>query len=118
MERCNRPQPPLAGNEKEVLLGFLDFLRGTVVCKLEGLSGIDARRTLPPSTMSCIAIVQHLQFVERSWFRDVFLGEDVSLPWTDEDPDADWRVAGDNVGDGGVARYREEVVICNRIVSE
>jgi len=30
--------------------------------------------------------------VERSWFQGVWAGQEVTFPWTREDPDADWRI--------------------------
>jgi Protein of unknown function (DUF664). len=44
-----------------------------------------------PSGTSLLGILKHLAYVERWWFRAVFAGDDVEFPWSDEDPDADWR---------------------------
>lgn len=116
MESCGRPEPPLSSTEKEMLLGFLDFLRGTIVCKLDGLSEAQARQTHPPSTMSLIAIAQHLTYVERYWFRQIFNGEDIEAPWTEADPDADWRISGDTTVANVISGYREERTLCDQIV--
>ena len=88
----HRPEPPLAAPPKETVGGFLDFLRATILWKVEGLSDEDLRRSLVPSGWSLLGMVKHLAFVERWWFRIVFAGEDLPVPWTEDDPDADWRV--------------------------
>ncbi len=66
MDTCIRPEPPFAGSEKEVLTGFLDFLRGTILCKVDGLSDEELRRPHDPSRMTLLGMVKHLADVERS----------------------------------------------------
>lgn len=90
-----RPDPPYTGDETTLLGAFLDFHRSTVAVKCAGLSDADARRApLPPSPlMSPIGVVRHLTWVERYWFEYVLTGTDVTLPWTDGRPDADFAVA-------------------------
>ena len=45
---------------------------------------------MPPSTLSLLGLVRHMTYVERAWFRQRFLGEEVEpLYSTPEDPDAD-----------------------------
>lgn len=78
--------------EREQLAGFLDFLRGTVVMKAEGLTDEQARRPLVPSGLTTIAgLVSHLTYVEQYWFGVVFDGKPDA--WTDRfktDPDAEF----------------------------
>lgn len=87
-----RPEPPRAGGEREQLAGFLDFLRGTVVMKAEGLTDEQARRQLVPSRLTTVAgLVAHLTFVEQYWFGVVFDGRPDE--WSDrfkDDPDAEF----------------------------
>jgi hypothetical protein len=68
--------PPLAdedlvrtAGEREVLEGFLDYLRKVLSGKLRGLSEDDARRRLVPSLTTLIGIVKHAAGVERNWFQ-------------------------------------------------
>ena len=43
--------------------------------------------------MGLHGLVRHLTNVERSWLRDVFAGEEgLVFDWTEQDPDAEWRV--------------------------
>lgn len=90
--QMDRRNVPIAGNEKETLLGHLQLARADVVAKCEGLDDEAMRRRLVPSLSTIGGIVNHLAYVERWWFADVFAGRDCTYPWTDEDPDAEFRV--------------------------
>ena len=105
----HRPEPPNGAPPVELVSAFLDYLRATVVWKLEGLSEADARRSTVPSGISLLGMVKHLAYVERWWFRIVFAGEEVALPWTEADPDADWRVEPGETGASIVTFYEDEV---------
>ncbi|MEU8217593.1 DinB family protein [Micromonospora taraxaci] len=76
--------PPVTGDERETLRAFLDFHRATLALKCEGLSDEQLRRqSMPPSTLSLLALVRHMAEVERAWFRRVIDGEDVPLVWSE-----------------------------------
>ncbi|GLY66004.1 hypothetical protein Atai01_26230 [Amycolatopsis taiwanensis] len=79
-----RTDPPRMGNERETLRDFLDFHRGTLAVKCEGLSDDDLRRqSMPPSTLSLLGLVRHMAEVERTWFRRVINGEkDLPFVWS------------------------------------
>lgn len=90
-----RPEPPLNGSERETLNGFLDFLRGTIRWKCDGLTDEQARRALLPSELTTVAgLVGHLGYVEQYWFEVVLAGEPDR--WAEalvSDPDAEFRRA-------------------------
>ncbi|MET9021576.1 DinB family protein [Actinopolymorpha sp. NPDC004070] len=91
-----RPDPPSIAGEREMLRAFLDFHRGTIAMKCDGLSDEDLRsQSMPPSTLSLLGLVRHMAEVERAWFRRVIDGEDVPLVWSDE---GDFQVAYDATG--------------------
>ena len=95
-----RTDPPLGGDERQVLLGFLDYHRATLWRKVDGLDEAQLRATQPPSTMTLGGMVKHLAFVEHWWFARVFDGEPYAEPWASVDwrrePDWDWdSAAGD-----------------------
>jgi uncharacterized damage-inducible protein DinB len=116
MERCERVEPPVAGTEKEMLSGFLDFLRGTIVCKLEGLSDADLRRPHQPSGLTLLGIVKHLADVERGWFREVFAGEARGGPGDTGDPDRSWHIDPGETTADVLALYASEVAKARDIV--
>jgi uncharacterized damage-inducible protein DinB len=111
MPEDDRPEPPLLGGETETLSGFLDFHRATLLWKLEGLDDEQLRRAMVPSGTSLLGLVKHLAYVERSWFQGVWAGQEVSFPWTKEDPDADWRIEPTETTEDVLALYRGE---CDR----
>ena len=80
-----RPEPPLAGDERATLRGFLDYHRATLAWKCDGLTDEELRRApMPPSTLTLLGLVRHMAEVERHWFRRVVGGETVRHVWSEE----------------------------------
>jgi uncharacterized damage-inducible protein DinB len=88
---------PSSWDERTVLTTFLDYTRDTVHAKCAGLSDADARRApLPGSPLMTISgLVSHLRWVESSWIEGKLLGGVIDAPWTDDDPDREFRIAVD-----------------------
>ena len=78
--------------EKAAIAEVLDTYRGIVKWKLNGVSQEDAVRPLVSSGTSLLGIIKHLAYVERWWFHAVLGKRDVDFPWTEQDPDPDWRI--------------------------
>jgi uncharacterized damage-inducible protein DinB len=91
-----RIDAPNATDERTMLNAWLDWHRATVLLKCEDLSDELAQRPLLPSSplMTVAGLVSHLRWVEQSWFEQVMLGEPDIGPWTDDDPDKDFKVPG------------------------
>jgi hypothetical protein len=87
-----RSEPALTSGERDMLTGWLDYHRATLVWKCEGLTDEQLReRSVPPSELCLLGLVRHLTECERGWFRKVLLGEDLpGLYWTPENPDGDF----------------------------
>ncbi|SEF81486.1 Protein of unknown function [Actinacidiphila yanglinensis] len=80
-----RVGPPNFGTEREMLRAFLEFHRATLAMKCQGLGDEELRqRSMPPSTLSLLALVRHLAEVERAWFRRVFEDHDAPMVWSDK----------------------------------
>ena len=94
----------------------LDTYRRTVLWKLDGLSRADAMRPMVSSGTSLLGVVKHLAFVERYWFQRVLAGRDVSLPWSSDDPDADWRIEADETVAEVVELFERQVAISREVV--
>ncbi len=92
LDTCVRVDPPAAGTEKEMLAAFLDWHRATLRCKLAGLTDEQLRIAHDPSGMSLLGLLKHVADVERSWFQEAFLGEDLSHLWDAADPGRYWRI--------------------------
>lgn len=117
MENCQRTDPPLAGTEQETLLGFLNWQRDTLLCKVTGLSDKQVRMPHQPSGMTLLGLVKHLSDVERSWFREVFAGEDLAALWDDNDPQRYWRIEPDETTTQIIDGYKAEVATANKLIA-
>lgn len=111
-----RRDPPHGGPEHAMLQSFLDYHRATLVQKVEGLRDADLRRRLVPSATTLLGLVKHLAYVERWWFQIVFAGEDLPVPWSEEDPDADFRVE-PNESTAQILRFYQEQVRRSREIT-
>jgi hypothetical protein len=69
---------PSVGDDRELLLGWLRYLRGAVLRNLEGLEDEQARWTPNAKLIPLIGIVNHLTNVECRWIDGGFLGAVVS----------------------------------------
>ena len=62
----SRAPEPVDGDERELLVGWLDFHRDVLMAKCEGVSGPDLVRTgLGGSALSLLGLVRHLTEMER-----------------------------------------------------
>ncbi|SDY54939.1 Protein of unknown function [Micromonospora pattaloongensis] len=88
---------PTAAGERDMLEGWLDFHRQTLLAKCAGLT-VEQLRTasVAPSTLTLLGLVRHMADVERWWFRKNFAGEPLDdLYATEADPDADFNGVAD-----------------------
>jgi hypothetical protein len=102
-------------DERVLLETFLDLYRETIKRKVRGVSEEDAVRRLVPSATTLVGIVKHLRWVELNWFQRVLAGrppEDLPrVPWSDEDPDADFRLEPGETVERIIGEYDQE---CDR----
>jgi hypothetical protein len=100
LEDPRRSEPDSVLDEREMLDGWLEFHRTTLLLKCEGLD-VDALDSRPVGTsiLSLHGLVRHMAEVERSWFRRTFIDPDIPHIYVDdahEDADlyplnsADW----------------------------
>ena len=109
MPRRRDARPPRTGRgEKDVLLGFLDYLRAAVIAKTDGLGEPRVRTPGVPSGTNLLGLVKHLTHVERHWV----LGDTVS----------DWQATFHPRPDESVAdivdAYRETNARVNAVVAD
>ena len=80
----------MVAGEREMLESWLDFHRDTLLTKCVGLTDEQLRRrTCPPSTLTLLGLVRHMNEVEEGWFGR-FAGDAVPVYSTEEWPDADF----------------------------
>jgi len=110
-----RTDPPLSGDERATLVGFLDWHRDTLAFKCEGLTDEQLRlQSSPPSTLSLLGLVRHMAEVERTWFRRRFMDIDCEDLYSGDDsrghdPDADLHPTDSDTVDEALRDLREEI---------
>lgn len=111
--------PPSFGSERDMLRAFLDYHRATLAMKCEGLTDEDLRRpSMPPSTLSLLALVRHMAEVERAWFRRVFEDHEAPMVWADEIDFQAAFAASESSGQEAFAAWEAEVENSRRIERE
>ncbi|MBC2935033.1 DinB family protein [Nocardioides sp. zg-1228] len=89
-----RTDPPLAADEADMLVAYLDYHRDTLRMKVDGLTADQLRRTHPPSTLTLGGLLKHVALNEAHWFGFVLHGRPLGQPWdsADWDADPDWEL--------------------------
>jgi uncharacterized damage-inducible protein DinB len=99
--------------ERETLEGALDWYRTIVEHKVEGLSSEQATETMTPTGLSLLGVVKHLGCAERSWFREVFAGEEVESI----DSAAEFAIGRDDTVESILGFYRDEAERARQIAA-
>ena len=85
--------PAATSDERELLLGWLRYLRAAVIRNLDGVDDEQARWTPNGRLISLIGIVNHLTRVEWRWIDGGFGGQEVSRSETEFAPGPELDVA-------------------------
>ncbi|KOX07247.1 DinB family protein [Nocardiopsis sp. NRRL B-16309] len=93
LSASTRVDPPMAADERTMLLSWLDWHRSTVRVKCAGLAPeLSSATPLPASPLMSIgAIVSHLRWVEGFWFEVVLLNQPHPAPYSAAEPDGEFR---------------------------
>ena len=96
--------------EQELLRGWLDWHRATLLRKCAGLDATAlATRAVPPSNLSLLGLVRHMSDTELGWVRQTYRGEQVAdLYYRPDAPDADFEEAVPAGAEEDFERYRAE----------
>jgi len=84
------PEPGATSDVRGLLLEYLDYFRGVVASKLDGLAQADLTGSRVPSGWTPSGLVHHLVNVERRWLVWGFLGQQLDDPWRDRADDGGW----------------------------
>ena len=113
VDEQGRPEPPIAANEVDTLLGFLDYQRATFEWKCAGLDAAGLNTAVAASTMTLGGMLKHMSLVEDQWFCWVLHAEQPWPPWDNvdwnADRDWDWHSAGDDTPEQLWAMWRTSV---------
>jgi uncharacterized damage-inducible protein DinB len=86
------PEPTIPiEDERQVLLGYLDYFRDVLLAKAEG---IDVHTSTLPSGWTPAELLNHVRHVERRWLEWGFEGRPITDPWTDR-KDGRWHTTDD-----------------------
>jgi SAM-dependent methyltransferase len=122
LDEHGRPEPPLAGDESETLLGFLEFQRATLAWKCSGLDADGLRATTAASSMTLGGMLKHLAYVEDQWFSRWLRGRDPAPPWDTvdwkADRDWDWHSAADDSPEELFTLWRDTLARSRSSVAE
>lgn len=110
------PDEPKTADERTTLRASLDLHRALLLWKLDGLSENDAKRAVVPSGTSMLGLVKHLAWVEQWWFVDFIGGGFPDYPWSDDDPDADFRIEDDETIESVSQLYADSVAEANAVI--
>jgi uncharacterized damage-inducible protein DinB len=117
-----RPEPPVAGDEADTLIGFLEYQRATFAWKTAGLDSPGLATSVAASSMTLGGMLKHLALVEDGWFTQALCGKKPSSPWDtvdwDADPDWEWHSAADDTPDQLRAIWQENVDRSRECVAE
>ncbi|MFE1167019.1 DinB family protein [Nocardiopsis sp. NPDC058789] len=105
--RHDRPPPRTGTGEREVLTGFLDYLRESVISKLEGAPKEHLRTPGVASGTNLLGLIAHLTRVERH----VFLGEETG-DWA-----ATFHADPDRTAEEVLQGYRDAVTAANAAIA-
>lgn len=105
--RRDTPPPKTGLSEKDVLVGFLDYLRTCVIGKVQGVSEPAVRTPGVPSGTNLLGLLKHLAYVERY----TFLGEK-NIDWP-----ATFQADRDESLDSLVAAYQDAIRRANNAIA-
>jgi uncharacterized damage-inducible protein DinB len=122
IDEQGRPEPPVAADEKETLLGYLDYQRATFAWKCGGLDSSGLAATVGVSTMTLGGMLKHMALVEDGWFSRSLHGNERSAPWNEvdwsADPDWDWHSAASDTPEELMALWTASVEYSRALVAE
>jgi hypothetical protein len=115
-----RAKAPHVGGEREMLQGWLDFHRQTLLGKCTGLTGEQLKlRGFGPSTLTLLGLVRHMAEVERWWFRINGAGQrHAHLYCSEESPDGDFDDIAPADAEADFAIFRQEVLLADETMRE
>ncbi len=109
---------PFTADEKTSLYVALDRHRDVVAWKLDGLSDEQLRRPMTPTGMTLLGLLKHLTFVEDGWFCETFGRDTEPLPFDEDDPEADLRVAPSETTPDVIAFYGRARAAADQVIDQ
>ncbi|MDQ1689087.1 MAG: hypothetical protein QOK42_2062 [Frankiaceae bacterium] len=113
VDEQGRPEPPQNADEKDTLLGFLDFQRATLEWRCRGLDSAGLQTKVAASSITLGGLLKHMALVEWSWFSHWLHDSGGQAPWDSIDwkatPDWEWESAAEDSPDDLRTMWQEAV---------
>ena len=115
-----RQEPDPRLGERQMLEGWVDFHRATLLTKCQGLSAEQLKlASAPPSKLTLLGLVRHMTIVEQWWFRRHAAREDLESYYTTKDwEDADFEDLEGADAEENIAKFVAECESCRRAVKD
>ncbi|MEV4623642.1 DinB family protein [Asanoa sp. NPDC049573] len=115
----NRRSEPFVAGEREMLQGWLDWHRDTLLWKCRGLTGDQlVKRTVEPATLSLLGLVRHMADVERSWSHRAAGIEFKGIFYTDDNPDGDLHDGVPESAEADFETFRAECAKADEVLAD
>ncbi|WP_327108532.1 DinB family protein [Nonomuraea glycinis] len=113
------PRRDMACGEREMLDDWLKLRRVFLLRKCAGLTAEQLKTAaVEPSNLTLLGLLRHMTEVERFWFREKFLHEDLpELHITEEYEDGDFDLVADADAEADYAAFLAETAACDAAVA-
>jgi uncharacterized damage-inducible protein DinB len=118
---ANRTDEPLTGPERQMLQGWLDWHRQTLLTKCAGLTADQLKTaSTPPSNLTLLGLVRHMTEVERAWFTLRAAGRtEAGLVYcSDDNVDGDFDDVATADAEANFAAFTAELLAADKIVAD
>jgi hypothetical protein len=109
----------MACGEREMLDNWLRLRRVFLLRKCAGLTAGQLKTaSVEPSGLTLLGLLRHMTEVERGWFREKFLHEDLPELYSSQDnPDGDFDLVGDADAEADYMCFLAETARCDALVA-
>jgi uncharacterized damage-inducible protein DinB len=112
-----RVESPHTGDDRTLLVAHLDYLRATMAAKVGGVPDDKLAWSPVGSGTSLGGMLNHLTLVEDWWFSHIVGRAPIAHPWSEDDPDSDFRVPPGATAESMVAAYAAECARSNAVIA-
>jgi uncharacterized damage-inducible protein DinB len=116
----NREREPFTGPERQMLQGWLDWHRQTLLSKCAGLTAEQLKTaSTEPSTLTLLGLLRHMTEVERWWFIIRAAGQPAEDVYCSEDNiDGDFDDVADADAEANYAAFGVEIQAADKAVAD
>jgi uncharacterized damage-inducible protein DinB len=118
---AQREDEPVTGPERQMLQGWLDWQRQTLLTKCAGLTAEQLKTaSTEPSNLTLLGLVRHMTGVERAWFtvRAAGFRDTDHLYFSDDNPDGDFDDVADADAEANFAAFSHELLASDKVVAD